>query len=283
MKNSRFIVSLLFSLFAISLVFGQDKTILDGIYKKEHTPNKKPIPYAYVREADVYWSKKVWRIIDLREKINMPMYYPSKAMDGRKSLIDVLIDAIKYEGLQAYSDNDDEFKQAINIDQVSQAMGAINDTTVVQDPSTGLWSKKVVLGDIKYHEVKQVLVKEIWFFDRNYSKLDVRIIGICPIRDMVKTTGGVDEIVKKQVFWVYFPAARDVLSRYEVFNPKGDSQRLSYDDIFMKRYFSSYITAESNVYDNRPIEMYSVGMQSMVESDRIKNDIATFEHDLWEF
>ena len=128
MKNSRFIVSLLFSLFAISLVFGQDKTILDGIYKKEHTPNKKPIPYAYVREADVYWSKKVWRIIDLREKINMPMYYPSKAMDGRKSLIDVLIDAIKYEGLQAYSDNDDEFKQAINIDQVSQAMGAINDT-----------------------------------------------------------------------------------------------------------------------------------------------------------
>lgn len=162
-------------------------------------------------------------------------------------------------------------------------MGAINDTTDVQDPSTGLWSKKVVLGDIKYHEVKQVLVKEIWFFDRNYSKLDVRIIGICPIRDMVKTTGGVDEIVKKQVFWVYFPAARDVLSRYEVFNPKGDSQRLSYDDIFMKRYFSSYITAESNVYDNRPIEMYSVGMQSMVESDRIKNDIATFEHDLWEF
>lgn len=108
MKNSRFIVSLLFSLFAISLVFGQDKTILDGIYKKEHTPNKKPIPYAYVREADVYWSKKVWRIIDLREKINMPMYYPSKAMDGRKSLIDVLIDAIKYEGLQAYSDNDDK-------------------------------------------------------------------------------------------------------------------------------------------------------------------------------
>lgn len=283
MKNSRLFVSLLFSLFAISIVFGQDKTILDGIYKKEHTPNKKPIPYAYVREADVYWSKKVWRIIDLREKINMPMYYPSKAMDGRKSLIDVLIDAIKYEGLQAYSDNDDEFKQAINIDQVSQAMGAINDTTDVQDPSTGLWSKKVVLGDIKYHEVKQVLVKEIWFFDRNYSKLDVRIIGICPIRDMVKTTGGVDEIVKKQVFWIYFPAARDVLSKYEVFNPKGDSQRLSYDDIFMKRYFSSYITAESNVYDNRPIEMYSVGMQSMVESDRIKNDIATFEHDLWEF
>lgn len=283
MKNSRFIVTLLFSLFAFSLVIGQDKTILDGIYKKEHTPNKKPIPYAYVREADVYWSKKVWRIIDLREKINMPMYYPSKAMDGRKSLIDVLIDAIKYEGLQAYSDNDDEFKQAINIDQVSQAMGAINDTTDVQDPSTGLWSKKVVLGDIKYHEVKQVLVKEIWFFDRNYSKLDVRIIGICPIRDMVKTTGGIDEIVKKQVFWVYFPAARDVLSRYEVFNPKGDSQRLSYDDIFMKRYFSSYITAESNVYDNRPIEMYSVGMQSMVESDRIKNDITTFEHDLWEF
>ena len=262
---------------------GQGSDVLDGIYKKELIANKRPIPYPYIREADVWWSKKVWRIVDLREKINLPMYYPSKGQDGRRSLIDVLIDAIKFDGLQAYSDNDDEFKTKMNADQVSQKMGAVNDTTDVQDPSTGTYSKKVVLGDIKYNEVKQILIKEIWYFDRNYSKIDVRIIGICPIRDVVKTTGGNDEIAKSQVFWVYFPAVRDILAKNEVFNPKGDSQRLSYDDIFMKRYFSSYITAESNVYDNRPINSYSVGMESMVESDRIKGDIANFEHDLWQF
>lgn len=213
----------------------------------------------------------------------MPMYYPSKGMDGRKSLIDVIIDAIKYEGLQAYSDNDDEFKVPMNADAVSQAMGAINDTIDVQDPSTGTWSKKVSLGDIKYNEVKQILVKEIWFFDRNYSKIDVRIIGICPIRDQIKSDGGVEQIVKKQVCWIYFPSVRPILARNEVFNPKGDAQRLSYDDIFMKRYFSSYITAESNVYDNRSIDGYSVGMESMLESERIKGEIANWEHDLWEF
>lgn len=283
MKSSRILISLLFSILSIGIMNAQPEGVLDGIYKKEHISNRRPIPYAHVREADVWWSKKVWRIIDLREKVNMSMYYPSKGMDGRKSLIDVIIDAIKYEGLQAYSDNDDEFKVPMNADAVSQAMGAINDTVDVQDPSTGTWSKKVSLGDIKYNEVEQILVKEIWFFDRNYSKIDVRIIGICPIRDQEKSDGGVEQIVKKQVCWIYFPAVRPILARNEVFNPKGDAQRLSYDDIFMKRYFSSYIKAESNVYDNRAIDGYSVGMESMLESERIKGEIANWEHDLWEF
>lgn len=50
--------------------------VVDGVYIQEHIPTKRMIPYEFVREADVVWSRRVWSFIDLREKINHPLYYP---------------------------------------------------------------------------------------------------------------------------------------------------------------------------------------------------------------
>ncbi|MCW3788613.1 gliding motility protein GldN [Plebeiibacterium sediminum] len=259
------------------------QNVLDGIYPKEHVLNRKPIPYTHVREADVMWAKKVWRVIDLREKINLPLYYPVKTMDGRLSLIQLLMQGIQYEGLTAYSTKyEDEFKVAMSIDQVMQEMGAVNDTVEILQED-GTYSPQVITGELRPEEVKQFLLKEVWFFDRNYSRLDVRIIGICPIREYTKTTGGEEQVARRQAFWIYFPEAREVLARNEVFNAHNDAQRRTFDDIFMKRYFGSYIVRESNVYNNRRIDQYAVGMEAMLESDRIKSEIFSFEHDLWEF
>ena len=262
----------------------KSQNVMDGLYPKEHVANKKPIPFAYVREADILWAKKIWRVIDLREKINLPLYYPVTPMDDRYSLIDLLLYGIKYEGLTAYSNKDDEFKIPITPEQVDIEMGAVNDTTMVKNPDTGLWEQKVIGGTIRSDEVKQFLLKEIWFFDRNYSKLDVRIIGICPIREFERSdSNGDGQIVKKQVFWIYFPEARDLFASHEVFNPKNDSKRPTFDDIFIKRYFGSYIVKESNVYNNRRIEDYTAGVNAELESERIKNQIFNFEQDLWQF
>ncbi|TLX70962.1 gliding motility protein GldN [Labilibacter sediminis] len=260
------------------------QNVLDGIYPKEHVLNRKPIPYAHVREADVMWAKKVWRVIDLREKINLPLYYPISNMDGRYSLIQLLMQGIQYEGLTAYSTKyEDEFKVEMTYEQVMYEMGAVGDTMEVRQ-ADGTYQTEIVAGELRPEEVKQLLVKEVWFFDRNYSRLDVRILGICPIREYAKSTGeGQEEISKKQTFWIYFPQARDLFARNEVFNAHNDAQRRTFDDIFMKRYFGSYITKESNVYNNRGIDSYAVGMEAMLESDRIKLDIFNFEHDLWEF
>jgi len=266
-----------------SVVVAQN--VLDGIYPKEHVLNRKPIPYPHVREADVMWAKKVWRIIDLREKINLPLYYPINTLDGRYSLIQLLLQGIQYEGLTAYSTkNEDEFKVVMTYDQVLYEMGAVGDTTEVRQ-ADGTYESVVVAGDLRPEEVKQFLVKEVWFFDRNYSRLDVRILGICPIREYSKSSGdgGQEEIVKKAAFWIYFPQARDLFARNEVFNTHNDAQRRTFDDIFMKRYFGSYIIRESNVYNNRRIDAYAVGMEAMLESERIRTDIFNFEHDLWEF
>ncbi len=256
------------------------------LYTKDHVPNRKPIPYAHIRESDVLWAKKIWRVIDLREKINLPMYYPTTQMDDRMSLVDLLVYGIQYEGLTAYSTKtDDEFQVPMTLDQVLREMGATSDTTEIRNPDTGLYEKKIVEGEVRSTEVKQIMLKEIWFFDRNYSRMDVRIVGMCPIREFVKEgdDGQEGQVVQSQAFWIYFPEARGLLARHEVFNPRNDAQRRTFDDIFIKRYFGSYIYRESNVYNNRRIEDYTAGMEAMMESERIKNSMFNMEHDMWEF
>ena len=254
---------------------------LDNIYLKEHVVNRMPVSYPSIREADIYWSKRIWRIIDLRERMNLQMYYPTVPMDDRFSLIDLLLHGIRYDGLTAYSPkNDDEFKVRFNVDEVLESMGVSTDTTEVLNPLTGMMETKIIQNDVKSDEVKQIMVKEQWYFDRNYSRLMVRIIGICPIREYVNNEGVVS---KRQTFWINYNEARPLLARYEVFNAGNDALRRSFDDIFINRYFGSYIVKESNVYNNRQIDTYAVGIEAMLESERIKNDIFILEHDMWEF
>ena len=275
------IIAFLFTLISLSFnVKTKAQNELDNIYIKEHVANKKPIPYPFVREADVYWSTRIWRIIDLRERMNLPLYYPTTSMDDRFSLIDLLLHGIRYEGLPAYSTKDDEFKIEIGVDEVMAGMGVSTDSTEVLNVVTGMMEIQIIQNDVRSDEVKQILVKELWFFDRRYSRLDVRIIGICPIREFVNDEGNV---IKRQTFWVNFEEARPLLARYEVFNTGNDAQRRSFDDLFIKRYFGSYVVKQSNVYNNRAIDTYAVGVEAMLESERVKYEIFKIEHDMWEF
>jgi len=248
--------------------------------EKEHVSNKKPVPYPSLREADILWSKRVWRIIDLRERMNLPLYYPITPKDDRYSLISILLYGIQHEGLPVYSINDDEFKIPISYEMVNERMGATDEVSEIFNPETNLYEEVTYTREVRVEEVKQIMVKEVWFFDRNYSRMDVRIIGLCPIREYVDENG---EVVRRQTFWINYPEARNLLARYEVFNAGNDAQRRSFDDIFIKRYFGSYIVQEANMYDNRSIESYAVGVDARLESERIKNEIFNFEHDLWEF
>jgi gliding motility associated protien GldN len=202
-------------------------------------------------------------------------------MDGRFSLVDLLMQGIQYEGIKAYKD--DEFKTEKKVEDILRDLGASTDTTRIKK-ADGTYENKIIVQEVRSYEVKQFLVKEVWFFDRKYSRLDVRIVGLCPVREYEKEDGsGSGEVLKKQVFWVYFPEIRNLLARNEVFNPKNDAQRHSFDDIFLKRYFGSYIIKESNVYNNRRIEDYTAGMDAYLESERIKNEIFNIEQDMWQW
>ena len=266
--------------------FSQSKaqTTPTSIYSKDHTKNERPIPYAHIREADVMFSKLIWREINLREKMNQPMYYPTQPMDDRYSLIDLLMFGIENEGLTAYDTEDDEFTTPLTIEDIRSKFDAGADTIRQQNRETGLMETKIVPRTMSTNEVTKYQVKEQWLFDRQSSTLQVRIIGLCPIREYVKEGDSeLDGLRKKRMFWIFFPEARQLLATHEVFNPFNDARRFSYDDLFMKRRFSSYITQVSNVHDNRSIESYTVGLQTMLESEKIKNDILNMEHDFWEY
>ena len=56
----------------------------------------------------------------------------------------------------------------------------------------------------------------------------------------------------------------------------------TFEEIFQKRYFSSYIIKETNVFD-RSINDYAQGLDALLESERIKDELFTIEHDLWHY
>jgi gliding motility associated protien GldN len=304
--------------------------VLDGVYVKEHIPTKKVVPYEFVREADVTWSKRVWSVIDLREKFNHPLYYPlddiNVAGDWNKNTTrwslwtiiryhvmtgDLTVYSPYNPGWQDYKDGD-QFKYPMSLndptknyynsqefrDKVFLYIGKIyrdpaavplkswrypSDDSVVYNAITGFYDAVYPPDDTTWYQsndIVQYRLKEDWFFDKERSVLDRRIIGIAPViyeRDDQGSIIGFEEL-----FWLYFPECRYVFQNFFVQSRHNDSQRMSFDDLFWKRMFQSYIIKESNLYD-REIDSYKAGVDALLESEKIKEKIFNFEHDLWSF
>jgi len=246
---------------------------LDGVYERKIIEETPPLKYDDIREADVFWEKRIWRVLDVREKMNKPFVYPEDPF------INIILDAAKEEKIKLYSTIDDKFTEALDKNEAS-TIGVSVDTIITFDPETFEEQMKVVRNELNWEDIKRFRIKEVWFFDEETSTMQVRILGIAPLREVYDGQGNFK--YEQPMFWAYYPELRDVLARKTTFNPLNDAARMSWEDIFEMRYFSSYIYKESNVYDRR-IEDYMTGVDILLEADKIKNEIFNFEHDLWSF
>ena len=254
---------------------------------------EKPIPYGYIDQRDIMWSKVVWEVIDLDERINYPLYYPvdTVALDySRRSLYDVLVNAIKSEKLtDVYVDsyftekrNKEDIESIIQkIDTLDEGKSYLNAGEAV--PKEFINKRVINAGDID-----QYWIKGMWYFDRRMGELKYRLLGIAPVAPDVYFID--DENVDKEefkvpLFWVWYPSAREILNNSYVFNPKNPSNPISFDMLLNARRFNAVIYREENEYGDREIKDYIVknSLFQLLESNRIKEAIRDKEQDMWSY
>jgi gliding motility associated protien GldN len=246
---------------------------LDDVVKKEIMMERKVLAYQPIRESDIFWEKRIWRVIDIREKMNLPFAYPERPF------MRIVMDAAINGDITVYSTEDDKFTNPLTPEEVA-SQGASIDTIITFDPETYEEKIQIVRNDINLEDVKRFRLKEIWFFDEESSEMKVRILGIAPLLEVKDNQGN---FVREQpMFWVYYPSIREIFAREKAFNYGNDAAPNTWEDIMEMRFFSSYIYKESNVRNER-IQDYMSGIDQLLEADKIKREIFNFEHDLWSY
>ena len=251
--------------------------------------NDKPLEYGYVDDRDILMGKTVWEIIDLSERINFPLYFPIDTTNigpDRRSLYDVLTKAIKSgEITEVYSDS--YFNTKKSYKDIQSSLTRIDTTDAGKEQiNAGLpISPEFILKrDITAQDVTQYKIKGYWYFDSRQSELKYRLLGICPVTPDVYTLNS-DDKDYIELFWVFFPSARNVLHDAKAFNNKNSAMPISFDQILNSRHFNSTIYQEENVYGDRSIVSYMKdnAQKQLLESERVKEKIRNFEEDMWNY
>ena len=251
--------------------------------------NDKPLVYGYVHDRDVLMGKTTWEIIDLSEKINFALYFPIDTANigsDRRSLYDVLTKAIKNGKItEVYTDS--YFNTKKSIEDIQGSLSRIDTTDAGREQINAgaqISPEYILKQDLTAQDVSKYKIKGYWYFDKRQSELKYRLLGICPMTPDVFTMNS-DEKDYIELFWVFFPAAREVLHEAKAFNDKNSAMPVSFDQILNSRRFNSVIYKEENVYGDRAIDEYMKdnAQNQLLESERVKEKIRNFEQDMWNY
>ena len=254
-----------------------------------NSDNDKPLAYGYVHDRDILMSRTTWEIIDLGEKINFPLYFPIDTANvgpERRSLYDVLIKGIKKGNItEVYTDS--YFNTKKSFKDIKASLSRIDTTDAGREQLNAgqkISPEYIVKQDLTSQDVTQYKIKGLWYFDKRQGELKYRLLGICPVTPDVYTMNSEDPDFI-ELFWVFFPDARETLYSAKAFNEKNSSMPISFDQILNSRRFNSVIYKEENVYGDREIKDYlkDNAQSQLLESDRVKEKIRSFEQDMWNY
>jgi len=250
--------------------------------------NDKPLPYGYVGDRDVLMGRKVWELIDLDERVNFPMYFPVEGDlgDNRKSLFQVLIDGIKDSTVAEVYDNsyftvkktlkdmESSFKRVDTLDAGREQL----------NNGEALSAEFVETTVLESANVSGYKVVGYWYFDKRQGEMKYRMLGLCPVVPDIFTMNS-DEPDYIELFWVYFPAVRDLLHKNMAFNERNSAMGITFDHLLNSRRFAGVIYKEENVYGDRQIDQYlkDNAQMQLLESERVKEKIRNFEQDMWNY
>ncbi|PIF00972.1 MAG: gliding motility protein GldN [Maribacter sp.] len=255
--------------------------------------NDAPLEYGYVDDRDILWSKTVWETVDLDERINFPLYYPIDTIDigsDRRSLYDVLIKNIK-NGKLADVYVDSYFTEKRKFSDLAATLRKVDTTDMGYEQINAgeeLSPEFINQRDLTAADIEEYHIKGIWYFDKRQGELKYRLLGIAPVAPDVNFID--DESMdpsdaKVELFWVWYPSAREILHDAKVFNQRNSAQPISFDMLLNARRFNGVIYREDNVHGDRKINDYIAdnALFQLLEASRIKEAIRDREQDMWAY
>jgi gliding motility associated protien GldN len=256
----------------------------DNAFDKSGVMERTPLAYEHLRWDDALFSEKIWRELDLREKINQVFRYEAQDDNGSQMFVDMLLKAVRSGEITAFAD--DRFTTPMSMDELNQLTVGSADTVPVTDPNdiNKIIEYRVTRASFDAKSVTKIALKEEWVFDREASRMFVRILGISPLQTKYLPNG--QERGVSPMFWVYYPDLRPLLAKYEVYNPKNMGMgRMTWEELFESRMFSSYVVKSTlDNPGNKAIRTYIKDpILSLLEGDNIRERIFNYEQDLWSY
>jgi gliding motility associated protien GldN len=254
-------------------------------FDKNFINERTPLPYEHLRWDDALYSEKVWRELDLREKMNQSFRYNAEDDNGSQMFIDMLLKAVRRDSILAFAD--DRFTQPYTkAELLALTSGGQPDTTPVYSTEDINKITKYVVTQKSFDpkSVTKLRIMEEWIFDREASRMFVRILGIAPLKTEYLPNG--QERGQSVMFWVYYPDLRPTLAKYEVYNGKNmGNGRMTWEELFESRMFSSYVVKSTldNPSNKTVKQMIKDPILQLLEGDNIKNRIFNYEQDLWSY
>jgi gliding motility associated protien GldN len=255
----------------------------DNAIDRNLVKDRTPLAYEHIREDDAVYKQRVWREIDTREKMNLPFRYAANEDNGNQRFISILFNAIQSGDVTAFSGEDDRFTTPLTAAQVSKALTGGMDTVAVYNMEGEVTGYQARQRAVEPDSIYRFRLKEEWIFDKESSRMFVRILGIAPIMQKYTSTG--IALGDFTLFWAYYPDLRPTLAKYEVYNGKNFAGRMSWEELFESRFFSSYITKSTldNPFDVSLRQFIKDPLFRLLEGENIKEKIFNYEQDLWSY